>query len=344
MNQGRVNRVIKLITLLQTGKTFSADGLANLLKISRRTVFREIKNLRQIGIPCEFDSVKKSYSIGQDFFMAPQNLTKQEALSLMLLLKDAETHEIPFIGHAKNAILKVLSCLPENIRKACCFEAEKISAITTQQTRPPEFDTIFEQLHKATIKHNYVRLVHLVESNVNETISAFCPYQLISTDKGWYIIGRLDMRKKIISLKLSLISEVVILDKLYLEDEDFNLSEYLGCAWLIAPESRLYLVKLRFSKDIAPYIASKKWHSTQQLSDQKDGSLIAEYRVNGLGEIIWWIISFGDKVKVVAPKTLQEKVHKIASRIVNGSQMDRTVPISEMPFDKQKIRKDVKHT
>ena len=66
-------------------------------------------------------------------------------------------------------------------------------------------------------------------------------------------------------------------------------------------EAKLYNVKLKFLPGIAYDVAQVQWHSTQTITFENDGSAIVEFRVDGLDEITWWILSYGDQVKVLRP-------------------------------------------
>ena len=85
------------------------------------------------------------------------------------------------------------------------------------------------------------------------------------------------------------------------------------------PEGRLYNIKLRFSPQVAQTVAQIQWHRTQTVTKNNDGSAIIEFRVDGLGEITWWILSYGDQVQVLAPKILREKIARIAMNMMNSS-------------------------
>ena len=52
-------------------------------------------------------------------------------------------------------------------------------------------------------------------------------------------------------------------------------------------------MKVRFSPTVARYVTESNWHSSQKLTPQKDGSLIAEFDLDHTEEIKRWIQSFG---------------------------------------------------
>ncbi len=67
------------------------------------------------------------------------------------------------------------------------------------------------------------------------------------------------------------------------------------------------------------------WHGTQKTTFNEDGSLTAEFRVDGLGEISWWILGYGDQVEVLRPAVLRKRIAKIALRMV---ELNNTNPIN----------------
>jgi len=45
-------------------------------------------------------------------------------------------------------------------------------------------------------------------------------------------------------------------------------------------------------------------------------TLTDEFRVDGVGEISWWILGYGDQVEVLAPAALRKRIAKTAQRMV----------------------------
>ena len=95
-----------------------------------------------------------------------------------------------------------------------------------------------------------------------------------------------------------------------------TLDEHLGLAWRFIPEGREYDVRLHFKPLVAANVAEVRWHKTQKVTWQDDRSIIFEVRVDGLGEIFWWILGYGDRVEVLQPKTLRNRVRKAAKNML----------------------------
>ena len=63
MNLGRIHRLLQLIGLLQAGRGYNSDALAQACGVSRRTVFRDLDLLRLSGVPLSFDEKQQRYRI-----------------------------------------------------------------------------------------------------------------------------------------------------------------------------------------------------------------------------------------------------------------------------------------
>jgi proteasome accessory factor B len=290
-----------------------------MLGISRRTVFRDLKELRAIGVPLNYEADSDRYTIDPEFFLPPLDLTLQEALTVLLLLHKAHDHiQLPFRDSALLAALKIENNLPAQMKQYCTGALEAISAkpaaqATSHQSR---FDQVFIPLQQAIRKKQKVSMVYrsLFE---NETITLeLSPYHLFYNRRAWYVLGHSSMHDSIRTFKINRIEKMTHLKKRFLDGDDFHLQEHLGRAWSMIPEGRIYNVKLRFLQKVAENVTEVHWHSTQQVTRNSDGSATVEFRVDGIGEISWWILGYGDQVEVLAPKALRTRILRTAENMI----------------------------
>ena len=59
---------------------------------------------------------------------------------------------------------------------------------------------------------------------------------------------------------------------------------------------------------MARYVRESTWHETQKLTIEKDGSLLAKFRLSDTEEIKRWILSFGQHAEVLKPEKLRREV------------------------------------
>jgi proteasome accessory factor B len=95
----------------------------------------------------------------------------------------------------------------------------------------------------------------------------------------------------------------------------FSLEKYLGNAWrLIRDRNQSVHVLIRFQPLVAQNVAEVVWHKTQELHWNDDGTLDFRAHVEGIQEISWWVLGYGDQAEVLAPKSLRDLV---AERVRN---------------------------
>jgi len=319
MDHSRVTRIIKLLIALQSGRHYTVDDLAKMFSIARRTVFRDLKLLQSIGVAYFYDHKNQCYKIEPEFFMSCPNLSRQEALALLLLVKAAKNMNFPFKNSLLHAALKIQSSLPEETKRYCNAALHATSVIGPQ-AKLLQLDTQFAQLIKAIAKRQTVEIRYYISHEQQCRTIQLDPYHLRYSENNWYVIGKLSVNNAIGTFGFNHIRTLKPICRFFFKDDKFDVDEYLGRAWSIKPEGRLYNVKLKFSSDIACDVAATQWHNTQTVAYDTDGSTVIEFRVDGLNEIKWWILSYGDKVQVLAPQILREMILEIAGKMVEMNQ------------------------
>jgi proteasome accessory factor B len=127
--------------------------------------------------------------------------------------------------------------------------------------------------------------------------------------RSWYVIGRSSIHRAARTFNLSRIRQHEMLEQSYQIPRGFSLNRYLRNAWHMIPEPGLDReICVRFSAMVADNVAEIRWHKTQQLSRNEDGSLDFRAKVSGIREISWWILGYGDQAEVLAPPELRRLV------------------------------------
>jgi proteasome accessory factor B len=261
-----------------------------------------------------------------DYFLPPADLNLQEALALLLLAQKISNQvQLPFRKSALLAALKIESNLPPGIKKYCSnvlghvWTREDNQAFIRQNTR---FDTIFSKLQEAIAKKRKVSLRYRSPLKGQTKTIGFCPYHLLYEHGIWHVLGRSSQHNGIRTFELNRIKDLKTTGKCFLDDEDFDVSEYLRRAWSTIPEGQIYYVKLLFLPKVANDVAEVTWHHTQKVTHDKDGSALVEFRVDGLSEITWWVLGYGDQVRVLSPKNLRKRVREIAENVIRINESD----------------------
>jgi predicted DNA-binding transcriptional regulator YafY len=88
---------------------------------------------------------------------------------------------------------------------------------------------------------------------------------------------------------------------------DFSLAAYAARSFGIYQDA-LEDVVLHILPHGAEEALGWRFHATQTLERQADGSVIARFRAAGMRELAWHLFSWGDKVRILAPERLRAQM------------------------------------
>ena len=320
MDASRISRVVRILMTLQSNQRYNVDNLAKMLGTSRRTIFRDLQELRKATVPLYYDKKRHCYAINQKFFMPPTELSEQEALSLLMLAHKAKDDiHIPFEGLGVLAAMKIENNLPHEIKQYCNNALQNISVRPYPSVRTKVLDKLFHELREAIQKKRVVQISYYLPAEQRCEQIEFIPYHMIYNNHTWHVIGKAEGTRAC-TLRLDRIEKLSVSEKCFVEDEKFNPQEYIGKAWGVVPDGKLYNVRLKFSAESARDVSEVQWHKTQAVSFGDDGSAVVEFRIDGLNDIVGWILSFGDKVQVLNPEILRNKIIETGKKIIERNE------------------------
>lgn len=311
MELTRLHRVLRLLTLLQSGEPLTVAELMAELNVSRRTVFRDLDALRDAGVPC-FHESGRGYRIAPGFFLPPVNLTVAEALGLMTLAKAASAQrEQPFSGPVVEAVRKLVAMIPPPIREACQGIMTNVSVRPAPAASPNGARNYHALLQQAIDERRVVALDYTSVFQGEGRIRLHLhPYHLHFAARAWYVIGYSEKHRQVRTFKLSRIESLDLLERRFRSDNGFDIDRHLGKAWQLIPEGRVYRVELLFTPKVATNVCEVRWHATQKHRTLDDGSCLMTFEIDGLNEISWWLLGYGDQVVVRKPAALRKLVAK----------------------------------
>jgi len=134
------------------------------------------------------------------------------------------------------------------------------------------------------------------------------PYGLVYHRGALYLVGRSVPRDEICHWKVSRIEAAEVTQVHFQRPEDFDLQKHLAGSFGVYHGGGDVRIKIRFSPAVARYVSESKWHESQKLLPQKDGSLVAEFHLSDTEEIKRWIMSFGRHAVVLEPEGLRREI------------------------------------
>ncbi len=310
IDYSRIHRLLKILTLIQGSDGWTAKKLAAECGVVIRTIYRDLDMLEGAGIPYFFDEEKKCYSVRRDFFMPPVQMTLEESLALVALGEHiAGQEQVPFTKAASRAVDKIRGLLPASIRD----DVEKVVkhvAIKLSPVNPPEgMQDVYEIVRSSIASKKLLKCTYeSIGGKQGDGHFLLKPYTLFFCQRAWYVIGHRSDRNEVRCLKLNRFTDIKLTPTTYVIPKSFSLQNHLGNAWRMIRGKKRHEIILKFDKEFADTISDTHWHATQEIEWLEDGSIIFKCTVDGLEEIVWWILSMGPHCKVQKPKELADQV------------------------------------
>ncbi|MEM9020658.1 MAG: WYL domain-containing protein [Planctomycetota bacterium] len=331
MANERINRLLRLIMLLQARRPRTAQELADELGVSKRTVYRDLNTLEDAGVPCrQVDPDGRrglangsGYRIDKGFHLPPTSLSVAEVLGLLQLAKaTGAQRDRPLHAAALSGIYKLISTVPDPVRGVC---SEMMANVSVNPGAMIEGDA--ESRHYTTLqtcieRQRRCRVTYQPPIETEPMVMELDPYALHHANRAWYVLGRTDLHEEVRVLKVMRIVDLQPTDQVFARPGSFSVARKLGNAWQLIPEGRLHKVELEFTRKVATNVSEVKWHLSQEHEILEDGRCVMRFEVDGLNEIAWWVCGYADQVVVRKPKKLAELVRakheQAAKRYADG--------------------------
>jgi proteasome accessory factor B len=271
--------------------------------------------LEMARIPYYYDAENNGYRINQSFFLPPVNLTLTEALAILVLtgrLRGAKY--VPLLSEAGRAAMKLESALPREIRRNVGSVIDKLSISTGGICCHEDLEGVFDDLVKAVAERKVCRLVYISFKEAKQITTDVHPLRLTFHGRAWYLIAYSVKHRENRTFKLGRIRKLTVTGRKFAAPAGVDPADHFGRAWSMIPEGRLYRVHLHFEPTVAGNVAEVRWHESQRVEWNEDGSIEFHVVVDGLGEITWWILGYGDQVEVIVPAALRKRVAAAAIR------------------------------
>ena len=310
----RVHRLLRLIGAIQSRRGLNAGDLARLCEIHERTVYRDLDTLNASGVPCAFDPETNGYRIKGGFFMPPVELTFEEAMALVAVFEGvAAEGQVPFFGAAGRAAEKIRSQLPPAVLEALEPLDDHIRIDLPATMADESCRDVYDSVRKAIAERRALLCTYEAPGSSHPDGPAddeefdFRPYSLWYCQRAFYAVGLHGGRGEIRRLKLNRFTSVTATDRPYAIPDDFDPRQDLGLAWRMIRGNR-HRIAVRFEPEFSDNASETRWHSTQEESWDDAGRVTLTFTVDGLEEIVWWVLGYGPGAMVLEPPELIERV------------------------------------
>lgn len=286
------------------------------LGASEKTVRRDLEMFRRVGFPLREevgDHGRKSWRIEAAASQPGLGFAFDEAVALYLGRRFLD----PLAGTlfwdaAQRAFRKIRSVLSPQALKYL----EKFAGVFHHSLAgASDYSRKGELIDQLVMAMEDCRITHITYQSLQATEPVtydVYPYGMVHYRGSLYLVGWAPRRQCVRHWKMDRIEEVEVTGLPFQRPEGFDLQKHLAKSFGIFRGEGDVHVKVRFSPAVARYVREGRWHPSQKLTPQPDGSLVAEFDLSTTEEIKCWILSFGQHAEVLEPLDLRNAIlHEI---------------------------------
>lgn len=284
--------------------------------VDERSVGRYVKTLKNAGFELASAGDESGYQIDRSRKLPPFQLKIEEVAALSLLADYLNDNiAMPGLPQARAALFKVRGMLPlswqDEISRTSNTQAVRLSPAAPMEQDETTLHRVNEAIRKGRMLQCRYESLRVMATGQPAQPFLFAPYVLSFDTRSWYVIGRHQGYKEVRTLKLSRLTECKLVADEYTIPAGFSLKKHYGNAWRMIRGDKSYDIVLRIDKQFADTIEETQWHATQSSEPASDdGSVRLRFTVEGLDEILWWVLDKGSHCIVEEPAELVDRVKK----------------------------------
>lgn len=283
----RIDRLFAILLVLQKRDVVRAEDLARHFAISKRTVYRDVVALSEMGVPV-VSRPGEGYGLMAGYFLPPLLFTADEAAALVLgaqWLAQQATGRLP--ATTASALAKLTHVLP----KATSQEVERLTAILRFYAISSTFDLddpLLAALQGAISRQQTVQITYHSLRGDEVTTRVIEPYLLTFGSGAWYVEGYCRLRQAHRSFRLSRIEAYQVLRETFTDRAGTR------------DVREKITVVVRFAPSVVRWVQERQHYAF--VAEHKDGF---HYQVDDLQEIQSWLLGWGAHAEVISPPTLR---------------------------------------
>jgi proteasome accessory factor B len=282
------------------------------LGVSEKTIRRDLETFVTAGFPLE-ETVeqfgRKKWRLDPAKAQPGMAFAFDEAVALYLGRRFLEPLAgTVFWDAARRAFQKVRACLGQGALKYLDKFAAAFYQTTFGLSDYSKQAELIDQLVLAIEERRIVLLTYQSLRSTEPTTYDAYPYGLAYHRGALYLVGHSPGHDAVRHWKVNRVEQLELTELRFNPPQDFDLPAHFAKSFGVFEGQGDVHVKIRFAAPVARYVEESRWHPSQKLTRQKDGSLLAEFDLSSTEEIKGWILSFGRHAVVLDPKELSESV------------------------------------
>lgn len=277
IRQQKYVSLTELVEYIQNKIEYFADDVDNYIGISRRTILRDIKNIKNIF------GISIAYSKNYNGYYIEESLSITEGFENLL-----NNFVINRYVHTFNKLYRYV-VFEENPAKN--YEVF--------------FDILYALRHNLKVSFKYNSYS---ENKISDVVAI--PYGLKEFATRWYLLAEHTDTKKLKTYALERIYDFSVLNEPCTNKKQINVKNYFANSFgiFVLEDEKPIDVVLSFSPLQGRFVKSKPLHSSQIILKDTDEELIVKLHIQNTFDFRKELLSYGAAVKVLEPEILKKQL------------------------------------
>lgn len=220
----RAERLFQLTTLLRNRRTvLTAKQMSEHLRVSERTIYRDIQSLSLSGVPIEGEA-GVGYRLSHRYQLPPLMFDREEVEALLLGARMVSSWgDTDMAIHANQAIQKILSVLPDHLRHS----DESLPLLVPNMEEVQKYYTAHSQPMREAIRLRQRVAIDYVRADEQHSSRIIEPLGMIFWGKVWTLVAWCHLRDDYRTFRLDRIQSIEVTDEKFETSESKSLKHFL---------------------------------------------------------------------------------------------------------------------
>lgn len=286
--------------------------LADELGVTEKTIRRDLSLLQSVGFPLDEEvgqHGRKAWRLAAANGRPPLTFAFDELLALYLGRRLLDPLSGTFVGQAtQKAFRKIRAAVGPKAREYLEKMADRLHLTSVGAADYSAKAEILDHLQRGVEESKAALIEYQSQRSTEPVTYEIFPYALAHHRGSLYVVAFSREHNEVRQFKLDRVERAELTEFPFHRPDDFDVARYFGGSFGVYHGDGDVLVRVRFLPGVARYVQEAKWHASQKLTRQKDGSLIAEFHLSTTEEIKHWLLSFGRQAVVLAPESLATEI------------------------------------
>ena len=288
----KLYRLLHLMNILVNNDKVTIKQLSEKLEVSRRTIYRDLETLTMAGFPIvSYPGYDGGITVAEGYKLDKCLLSLEDWENILTGLNTIKT-----MGDTEKIEYLIGKIAPKNIET---INQQSDIVIDLSQWYDDDTQDLIIGIRNAIGNKQLVSIEYI--SKISSTVRTIEPYKLVFKERDWYIYAYCLLRMDFRLFKLNRISAYEIMVDNFIPRQvtvpSFALYE--------KGNNTQYRIVLEFALENKEFLLQALGALNFKIADNKG---IIDFNTTNLDYAVNLIISLQDKIKVISPPILQERV------------------------------------